>query len=196
MAICLLARHGSHDVLDRILVGRSRHVGLNERGRAEAQALARRAVRLDVTHVQSSPQRRAIETAQPVAERLGLETEICPALDEVDFGAWAGRAFDELEEDYRWRRWNGQRSAGQAPGGESMREAQARIVDHLRRLHANSSGARILMVTHAEIIRAAALTMSGLSLDSWQQIDVPPGSITRIELRPDRHALVRIAGAA
>lgn len=195
VSICLLARHGSHDVLDRVLVGRMTGVGLNAKGREEAVSVAERAQRLGVTQIQSSPQRRAIETAACVSERLGLSVEVCPALDEVDFGVWTGRTFDELSCDHRWRRWNESRCVARAPAGESMREVQVRVLAHLAKASAIPQR-RILMVTHAEVIRAAALSMMTLSLDAWQRIDVPPGSITRIEMRGDRHALVGMASGA
>lgn len=194
MAICLLARHGTHDLIASILVGRFRDVGLNETGAGQAAALARRAKRLRITNVQSSPQRRCIETAAAVADRLGLEIEICPALDEIDFGDWAGRSFAELERDPLWHRWNLQRSIERPPCGESMREAQDRVVGHLRRAQNGGSDKSILMVTHAEIVRAAILAMSGLPIDAWSQIAVAPGSVTRVALRTSHDAAGALAG--
>ncbi len=177
MSIFYLVRHAAHGLGDRILVGRSNGVSLSREGRRQALALGA-AWRAPLDLVQASPRRRARETAAAIAERHRRPLEIVDALDEVDFGAWTGRSFDDLQEDAGWRDWNRRRSAARAPGGESMEEVRARLVAHLTSLAIAKPDAHIALVTHAEIIRTAILHTLGRSLNDFAAFDAPLASVS------------------
>jgi len=193
VVVCLLVRHGAHDLIDRSLCGRTHDIALNGAGQRQAQSLAEHLSRMPVTQIQASPRRRALETAKPVAAKLGLNLSTCDALDEVDFGAWSGQTFEDLGRDLAWRQWNENRASARAPGGESMCEAQARIIAHIKTLHSATPDACVVMITHAEMVRAAALSWLSLPLDAWWRIEVPPASITRIEIGSIRPSQVSTA---
>ncbi|MBY0224747.1 MAG: histidine phosphatase family protein [Hyphomicrobium sp.] len=180
MATIFMVRHASHALLDRVLTGRHIDIGLDEKGWREAEALSQTLVPQSITHIHSSPRRRARQTACAVGRRLGLSIEIVPALDEVDFGHWAGRAFTDLKADPLWVRWNSDRSGVRAPAGECILEVLSRVTDHLSMVSEFYPGARVVMVTHAEVIRALVLSRAGLPLGAWRAVDVPPASIRRI----------------
>ncbi len=183
MITCLLVRHAAHDLLGRILAGRMDGVSLNRDGRRQAVELREHLPRIDCIQIQSSPRQRAVETAALMSDKGEAELEVCGALDELDFGSWTGRTFASLARDPDWVRWNSERSKVRPPGGgETMQEAQRRIVTHLRRTRESFSEGCLVMVTHAEVIRAAALHFMKLPIDAWSQIDVPPASITRFGL--------------
>src|SRR3546814_20274789 len=65
-----------------------------------------------------------------IAQSCGSDPEIIPALDEIDFGEWSGRAFESLKDSDDWRRWNETRGQSRPPGGERIIEVQSRIADH------------------------------------------------------------------
>lgn len=65
-------RHGEVDNPDGVLYGRLPGYQLSERGRQMAQAAADWLVDKDVVHLVSSPLERALQTAAPTAEALGL----------------------------------------------------------------------------------------------------------------------------
>lgn len=184
MTVCFLVRHAAHDLLSQVLIGRQDGVPLSEAGHAQVEALAERLAHFRITHIQSSPRERASQTARPIARRCRLAVEVCSALDEIDFGSWTGHRFDELADDPRWRRWNMERAQGAVPGGESMADVEARIVAHLLKMHAERPRARIVMVSHAEVIRTAVLHVLGMSLDEWRAVDVGPASITALRVLP------------
>jgi broad specificity phosphatase PhoE len=196
VTLCLLVRHAAHHLVDRVLVGRMSGVSLGETGRQQAADLARWLGRLGITGVQSSPRERAMETAEAIAQRANLPIEICSALDEVDFGLWTGRAFEELAEDPRWAEWNRDRARARPPDGESMVEAQARLVAHLRDVHAAQLSGRVVMVTHAEIIRCAVLHGLSRPLDEWSRIEVPPASVAQLEVQSLTPRLVSLPRGA
>ena len=148
-------------------------------------------VRRTAVHVLSSPQPRAQETAAPIAERLGTTVETSPDLDEIDFGAWTGRPFADLESDPAWAAWNTMRATARPPEGESMGEAQARALDLLDRL-GREEGPPAILVSHADTLRAALLGVLGLSLDAYDRLVVAPASWSELALWPGGRRVVSI----
>jgi broad specificity phosphatase PhoE len=176
-----LVRHATHALVARVLVGRTAGVRLGEEGLLQAELLAGRLARQPIDAVQSSPRERAVETAAAIAKKHALEVEIVPELDEADFGAWTGQCFEDLAFDDRWNAWNCARSRARPPSGESMRELQERITGHLLRSARAKSCGSLVMVTHAEVIRAALLGQLGWSLDDYASLEIAPASVSVLE---------------
>lgn len=176
----MLIRHASHGHLGRVLSGRSAGLALTAAGEAEAAALARSLASHPPAAVQSSPLQRAQETASAIAGPHGLGMETVEDLNEIDFGDWTGRRFDELAGDAAWQRWNECRSRAAAPNGESMAAAQARAMNHLSGAAREFGGRTIAMVTHCDIVRAVVAAVLGLSLDRILQFDIDPARVSRI----------------
>jgi broad specificity phosphatase PhoE len=177
-----LIRHGVHDVVDHILVGRMAGVRLNSRGRDQARRIADIFGSSDVRTVHSSPQTRALETAEPLAQRLGLAVQIFAGIDELDAGAWTGRSFASLRNDPLWGQWNTERGRVRPPHGESMLELQVRAVDHLNKIAASLPDGHIALCSHAEVIRAIVLHALRLPLDDYHRLDIAPATISTISI--------------
>lgn len=175
-----LVRHAAHGLLDRVLVGRMPNVALSEIGRLDAGRVARRLRSERIAIVQSSPQQRARETAEPIGAALGHAVEIAPALDEIDVGEWTGRSFDALGADPRWGTWNNARSLSRAPGGESFAEVQARVVGHFEDCRASRPGEGVAVVSHSDVIKAAVLFYLGAPLDFYSRMEISPASVTTL----------------
>jgi broad specificity phosphatase PhoE len=107
-----------------LLLGRN-DVALTEHGRAQAKRVAGVLAGVDVTHVLSSPLRRACETAAPIAAAYGHTVEVDERLIEIDYGEWEGRPFADLAPEVvdRWRR----DGAFVPPGGESLEVVADRV---------------------------------------------------------------------
>jgi ribonuclease H / adenosylcobalamin/alpha-ribazole phosphatase len=174
-----LVRHGTHAEVGRVLSGRS-EIALDVRGRDEVRALTDALREMPVRSLHSSPRRRARETIAPLAAQLGVEVQIAPALDEVDFGGFTGRSFSALESDSAWQRWNADRHAARCPGGETMAEAAGRALAYLRAIPAEQSPT--VCVTHCDVIRGVVAQALGLPFDRIFLFDCDPASITTIEL--------------
>jgi len=172
-----LIRHAEHDWIGKALVGRKSGVPLNSEGRLQALRIAERLACEPITAVISSPQQRAVETARPLADALGLPLQTDQRLDEIDFGLWTGITFPNLDKDPRWHEWNRQRSRGIAPGGESMLAAQRRMLAALREYGAHG---QVAMVSHADVIKAAIVNYLQMSLDELLSLSVEPGDIIRL----------------
>jgi broad specificity phosphatase PhoE len=183
-----LVRHAHHDLLNRVLVGRGEGVGLSSTGLVQAEELRRRFNAIDIAAVQTSPRLRARQTAHAIADGQELPVEVVPAFDELDTGAWTGRTFDELQLDPRWHNWNAMRADARAPSGESTRELQSRVVDHIERVAMMYPAGRVIIVSHAEPIRAAVLHCLKRSLNEFATVPIEPASVTTLALGGDGKA--------
>ncbi len=179
-ATIILVRHCAHDWLRRVLVGRRTDVPLNAAGAQQSERIADRLARCGVTHILSSPRFRALQSARPLSCRLGKPIEINREFDEIDFGEWSGRPFDELKNDPRWQRWNSQRATCRPPGGESMHQVQSRVLRGLERAAESHRNGCVAIFTHAEPIRAAVLHFRGIALDAFYRVEVDPGTLTTL----------------
>lgn len=173
----LMVRHGAHDLLGKILCGRIEGVPLNDQGREQARAAARRLSDQDIAAVYSSPLERCLQTARTLADALSCPLAEDAGLMEVDFGAWSGQPFDTLAGEH-WTRWNTARDEARPPQGESMAETQARVIDFLDRMRGRHPGRRVAAVSHADVIKAALLHVLDLPLQAYGRIEVDPGSVS------------------
>lgn len=174
----LLVRHATCAQTDRTLLGRTLDAPLDEHGERQARALAERLRDERPLCIETSPRLRARQTAAAIAAVTRAELGTCAALDEIDFGDWSGRDFDDLAHDLRWRRWNSEREHARTPAGESIVGVQARL-SHLLRTRARCfPGATLVLVTHAEIIRSVLLYALGAPACAYQAIDIAPASLT------------------
>jgi probable phosphomutase (TIGR03848 family) len=186
MTHLLLVRHGTTDDHGRVLSGDS-DLRLNEAGRAQVRALGARLAQLEVAAVYHSPVARTRETAALLAERLGLQPRACDELAEVRFGAWAGRAFAQLDREPSFQRWNSFRSAARPPDGELMVQVQARAIAGLERLRGEHPDQVVVVVSHADVIKAAIAYFLGVPLDLFQRIEISPASVSALRL--DAHSV-------
>lgn len=177
----LLIRHAAHSDLGNVLSGRTPGIALSQEGRTQASTLARALEPMPIDAIHASPVQRAQETARAIAaSRRGLTVETAPALEELDFGDWAGRAFVELAGDPRWDSWNDARASATAPNGESMVQAQVRAWRHIEQVAAALPERTVAMVTHCDIIRAVIAKALGLTLNHIHRFDVGPASVSRL----------------
>lgn len=171
-----LIRHANYDLLGRVLAGRSAGHSLNERGRAEATALAHALAELPIAAVVSSPLERTRETAAPMGARLGLAVAVDGDLNEIDYGDWTGSPLGELHADPAWRRFNDFRGTAPIPGGETMHAAQARALRAILRLRAAWPGHEVAVVTHGDIVKAVLAHFLAMPLDLMRRIEIFPAS--------------------
>jgi broad specificity phosphatase PhoE len=175
-----LIRHAAHEDLGRTLSGRLPDLPLSDAGIEQARRLAARLADLRFAAIQSSPVQRARETAARIASACGVPAEIAERLDEIDFGAWTGKTFVELERELGWSDWNSERGSARAADGETMEQAQARIVGHIQHLSARYEGSAVALVSHCDLIRAALAYYLRLPLDHILTFDVDPASVSRL----------------
>ena len=190
-ATLLLVRHAVTEQTGPMLTGRTPGVDLSDDGRTQAAALADRLADLPVAAVYSSPIERTAQTAAAVAERHGLAVQALPGALEADYGEWTGGTLADLAKTDLWKTVQRAPSRARFPGGESLAEMQARIVDCLEAVVADHPGEIVVVVSHADPIKAAIAHYTGVHLDLFQRIVVSPASVTAFQLSPHGAALVK-----
>jgi broad specificity phosphatase PhoE len=163
----VLVRHGETDWnRERRFQGHA-DVPLNEAGRRQAEALADALAGERFAAAYSSPLRRALETAEIVADRLHIPVEPRAGLMEVDVGSWSGLTTAEVEQRFPdgFRHWVETRADGWTDG-ETYEELGARVIWDLRRLAERHPGESVLAVTHGGPIRSVLAAAAGLSFTS------------------------------
>jgi probable phosphomutase (TIGR03848 family) len=180
----VLLRHATTAATGRRLGGRKSGFHLDAAGRAQAEAAARRLAGLPVVAVYASPLERTRETALPVARAHGLRVRIDRGLLEVDYGAWTDRPLAQLRRRALWSTIQHAPSRVTFPGGESIRGAQQRAVEATERLAAAHRGGTVVLVSHADVIKAVVAHHLGMGLDLFQRLVISPASSTVLVL-PD-----------
>ncbi len=176
----LLVRHGATATTGMILPGRAPGLHLSERGQAQAEAVATRLKELKKKPVAlyASPLERTKETASPIATALGLKTQTVRGLLECDFGTWTGKRLAVLAKRPEWRQVQHSPSTFRFPEGESFSEMQLRIWSTLETLAATHRNRTIVVVSHADPIKAAVTFAQGVPLDLFQRTVISPCSIS------------------
>ena len=119
-----------------------------------------------------------METAKPIASRLGLRVKIERALAECDCGSWTGAELRELRRRREWRTVQQLPSAFRFPAGESFAQMQARVTEAVDRLRESHRGQSFVAVSHADTIKAVIAATAGVPLDLFQRLVVSPCSVT------------------
>jgi probable phosphoglycerate mutase len=183
--LVLLVRHGQTPTTGSTLPGRAKGLHLAEKGQAQAEAVAARIGALsNVDAVYASPLERTRETAAPIGRAVGQRVRVDKGLLECEFGEWTGRKLSELNKLPEWQTVQRYPSGFRFPGGESFSEMQQRMVATLDRLGAAHRGKAVVLVSHADPIKAAVAHALGTHLDLFQRIVVSPCSVTAILQTP------------
>jgi 2,3-bisphosphoglycerate-dependent phosphoglycerate mutase len=137
---------------------------LSDEGRAQARALADELADVPLAAVYSSDLRRALETAEEVARRKGVEVQPVRELREVDVGEWSGLTWLEIQSRFPEgvRRHNDRGHGWET--GESYGEMAERVVGALRAIAARHGGERVLVVVHGGTMRAIAAHIDGVDV--------------------------------
>jgi probable phosphomutase (TIGR03848 family) len=178
----LLVRHGATATTGTVLPGRAAGLHLAAKGIAQAENAATRLGELGKrpAALYVSPLERARETAAPIAKALGLRPVIERGLLECDFGTWTGKKLSLLRRKAEWRAVQHAPSTFRFPEGESFTEMQLRIWTTLERLAKKHRNRVIVVVSHADPIKAAVTYAQGVPLDLFQRTVISTCSISAI----------------
>jgi broad specificity phosphatase PhoE len=178
-------RHAAHDNVGSYLAGRMDGVRLGPDGLAQAQRLGERMRRENFAAIIASPRERTRQTAVAISDAAGVgPVKIADELDEIDFGRWNGRSFEELNTDPDWREWNVNRGAASTPAGQTMAQVQERVVGFTQRIANAASragaGRAVVLVSHADVIKAAVCHFLGVPLANVDRFEISPASVTTL----------------
>jgi len=180
--VILLARHGETDDNRPPLRFQGRtDTPLNETGRGQAAELAGRVAGEGIRSLWSSDLSRALETAEIVGGRIGLEPSVDARLSEASRGRWEGRLMEDVarEEPELYAAWLRAGDGFRFPGGESLLEQQQRVLAALDDIRAQGP-LPALAVAHGGSIRVVLCHLHGRSLSAFHEWKVPNVCVVRL----------------
>jgi len=204
----LLVRHGLTASTGRLLTGWTPGVTLDDRGLAQAKALAERLAPVPLDAIVTSPLERCQQTAEAIAgirdgtARDGTARDEAPGqpvveerVGECRYGDWTGKPLAELAKDPLWTVVQAHPSAVRFPGpdGEAMLDMQHRAISAIRDWNQKlGPEATYVVCSHGDVIKAIVADALGLHLDMCQRIQADPCSLTVIRYTPLRPFVVRM----
>ena len=176
----ILVRHGETE-WNRIERFRGRiDIDLNEKGRRQAENVARRLSPWHIGAIYSSPLKRAWQTAKPIAAACNLEVHTLESIQDVDYGSWAGLTPHEAQTRYpeAFETWVHSPLSTQFPRGESMRRLQVRAWAAVEGVCSAHQGEAVVVVSHVVVNRALICATLGLIGDAFWKIAQDNAAIT------------------
>src|SRR5687768_7079587 len=181
MVTVFLLRHGetAWNKLGRVM-GRTK-VPLGADGIQQIQKIAPLVATLELDGIYTSPLRRAVQTAKVVA--AGTNLPICESegLNEIAFGDWTGRHFDDLIDDELYRRFIKSPAKTLLPGGETISDVQRRGLSVIQEAAQKVPGGRFLFVSHGDVIRSILSYYMKLPLNEYRRLRVDNGSLSALQ---------------
>lgn len=187
----LVVRHGRtpDNVVRRFAVGGA---GLDDVGREQAKRAADALAGSDAVAVVTSPVLRARQTAELIAERLGVDVTVDQDWREFEFGEWDGHLMEEIAERFadQLSAWRASADAV-VPGGESRKRMADRVAQARDRVLEQFSGQTVVVVTHALPIGALVCLALDAPLVASQRMEPAQGSLTEFRTHPDGTTILR-----
>ncbi len=186
----VLARHGETEWnVGEIFRGRV-DVGLNETGIKQAQLLAEYLRDVKIEAVYSSPLKRALRTAETIADCHQLEVEITPGLIDLDFGEWQGLSRQEVKDKYEelYTEWISRPDKVKIPAGESLNDVMARAIGVIDEIIAKYKGT-VILVSHRVVNKVLICALLGLDNSHFWNIRQDTCGITTFTCDDERFIL-------
>lgn len=194
----LLARHGQTLWHAENRYAGVSDVGLTDEGRAQAARLGewagRRTAPIDAVY--TSTLSRAIATAEPACQALGLVPEREHDLRECDFGVVEGRTLAEFEaqDPTAAAAFRADPVINPFPNAEDPRSAATRGTTALRRVADAHEDGRILVVAHNTLLRLVLCDLLSIPLSDYRRVfpRLRNAAVTEVRLTGDSTALLSL----
>jgi probable phosphoglycerate mutase len=160
---------------------------LTDRGRRQAATVAASLLPYRPVALYASTAARARSTAEVVAEACGLDLVLDERLLEIDHGELDGLDFDEIRERHGafLEQWRDEEIGDlRFPGGESMAEARARMLEALDEAGERHGEADVVVVSHNLALKSLLTYALGVSLGAQRRFQLDLASLSVVERRP------------
>ena len=195
MTKILLTRHGHVEGIKPERFRGREPLALTERGRAEAQAIAVRiAAAWRPSRIYTSPMGRCVDTGAAIAKACGIAAEICTDLNDIDYGAWQFKTFEQAnsEDPALFDAWFATPQSVRFPDGELLQDLVARAANVLRLVLSRHPKETIVMVGHDSVNRALLLELLDQSLSAYWRIAQSPCCLNEIDIAGSTICVQRI----
>jgi broad specificity phosphatase PhoE len=159
-------------------------IELDETGRRQAEAAAEKIAQWEVEAIYSSPLKRAMTTAQSIADRLGLTVQPLEGIIDMDFGEWQGLPISETKEKYGalFDLWRHRPEQLEIPGAETLEDVRKRVVATIDDVVAAHEDQTIAVVSHRVVCKVLLCHLLGLDNSHFWQIAQDTTAINLFEV--------------
>jgi broad specificity phosphatase PhoE len=181
----ILVRHGRTE-WNRVERFRGRaDLSLDETGKRQAEAAALRLKGEQIAAIYSSPLRRALQTAEPIAKQLKLTVQPLQGLIDIDFGSWQGLSAEEAtgQDSQLFKMWLERPHLVRFPQGESLEIVRQRVLAVVDEVAARYKDQTVILVSHTVVCRVLMCAMLGLDNSHFWQVRQDVNAINIFELR-------------
>jgi len=195
MTKILLIRHGHVEGIKPERFRGREPLDLTARGRAEAEAVAQRiAGGWRPSRIYTSPMGRCIETATAIAKASGIAAKTCDDLNDMDYGAWQFKTFDDAEKQDAalFLAWLATPHLVRFPDGESLQDLAARVANALRLVLARHPDETIVLVGHDSVNRTLLLELLDLPLSAYWRLAQNPCCLNEIDVTGGKVRIQRL----
>lgn len=183
----LFIRHGQTDWNSAQRVMGRQPIPLNKVGRDQAAKIAAYLKDTEAAAVITSPVKRAVETAQIIVDsRPGLKLIVEEGLNEIDYGEWVNLTITEVTANYPdvWENYHGRPEDMVIPGGETLKQALGRTIETMERLKKKYPEGRLLLVSHADVIKLAIVGLMGWPINMFKSFSMDNGGMILLREHP------------
>jgi phosphoserine phosphatase len=196
MTKILLTRHGHVDGIKPERFRGRAPLDLTARGRADAQAVAKRIAggAWQPRKIYTSPMDRCVATGAAIAKACGIAAEICGDLNDIDYGAWQFKTFDEARnaDAKLFAAWFATPHLVRFPNGESLQDLVARAANVLRFVLERHPDDTIVLVGHDSVNRALLLELLDQPLTAYWRVAQEPCCLNEIDIDAGKVCIRRI----
>jgi broad specificity phosphatase PhoE len=190
-----LVRHGQTDLSRENRFCGSIDPPLNDVGHRMADAFGAAYADRAWDAIWCSPRTRALQTAEALVRRVGVEPTVDDGLREIAYGEWESLRHSDAKarypEAYAW--WAEDTASRSTPGGETAFDVAARAAPVIERIRAAHPTGRVLIVSHKATIRILTCALLGLDVRRFRiRIGQPVAAVSRFDIGPTGPMLVRL----
>ncbi len=188
-------RHGEVEEKYHKVFGGSRiDMALSPLGQRQGEAVAAWLKDTKIEKIYASPMLRVQQTLAPLAKQRGLQPELMDGLREIDFGDWTGHRWDEVLSNFGVSAfdWLEIMESDGIANGESVHGFTARVRECLLRIVNAHPHQKVAVFCHGGIIRVMIALLLEMPLMRMAHFNIEYGSISVVELLPERKHAVEI----
>lgn len=194
MVKLIIARHGESEWNTEGRYQGLKDPPLTERGRKQAELLARELKKESIDFIFSSPLKRAFETAKIIGDHLGIEPVIDRRIIEIDHGVWSGMLVSEVKEKFRedFEKWISEPHKVVFPEGESLEDVYKRVSEFINDIKRDYGGKTLLVVSHTVPIRCMYCALLNVDLSRFWSFGCDNASYSLVFIEDDRSIINRL----
>jgi len=135
------------------------------------------------TAIFSSPMQRAVATAEPLAQAVGLSVQLRDGLKEGHYGAWEGQTPEWVKQHYLedYIHWMTEPAWNSPTGGETAVQIASRAMPVIAEIEAKYPEGHVLVVSHKATLRIILCSLLGIDLGRYRdRINVLVASVSLV----------------